>query len=47
MNYIKKEIIVLECGICLRPEICPTDALYQQELDSVTELMVDKIFYFL
>lgn len=23
----------VECGICMRPAICPTDALYQQELD--------------
>lgn len=28
----------VECGICLRPQICPTGALQQQALDSKREL---------
>ncbi|MEW6697887.1 MAG: DUF362 domain-containing protein [Bacillota bacterium] len=28
----------VECGICLRPEPCPTGALYLQELDEMREL---------
>lgn len=28
----------VECGICLRPDVCPTDALYLQELDEKRSL---------
>ncbi len=28
----------VECGICLRPAVCPTDVLHQQELDEMREL---------
>lgn len=28
----------VECGICLRPAVCPTGALYQQELDEMRQL---------
>lgn len=28
----------VECGICLRPAVCPTDALQQQELDDMRRL---------
>lgn len=45
INYNEKlkkcEIILdecVECGICLRPNICPVDALKQQELDELRKL---------
>lgn len=45
INYIKNQRKCqidldecVECGICLRPKVCPTGALKQQELDDMRKL---------